>query len=74
MLSQGTNCRDKEAHVTTNETGRRQKFYRDKVFSIKQEIKEQYRKNIVTDKFMLQHNEEQKAEFMSRHNPLLSQH
>ena len=40
----------------------------------RQEIKEQYRKNTATYKFMLQHNEEQKAESLSRQNPLLSRH
>ena len=39
-----------------------------------QEFKKQYRKNIAIDKFMLQHNEEQKAKSMSRQNPLLSRH
>ena len=32
----------------------------------RQEIKEQYRKNIATNKFMLKHNEEQKAKSLSR--------
>ena len=40
----------------------------------RQEIKEQYKKNNATDKFMLQHNEEQKAESLSRQSPLLSRH
>ena len=31
----------------------------------RQEFKKQYRKNIATDKFMMQHNEEQKAKSMS---------
>ena len=38
----------------------------------RQEIKEQYMKNTAIDKFMLQHNEEHKAESLSRQNPLLS--
>ena len=41
---------------------------------LRQEFKKQYRKNIATDKFMLQHNEEQKAKSMWRKNPLLSRH
>ena len=36
-----------------------------------QEVKEQYRKNTAADKFMLQHNKEQKEESMSQQNPLL---
>ena len=39
-----------------------------------QEIKEQYRKNNTIDKFMFQHNEEQKEKSMSRQNPLMSRH
>ena len=65
MSTQGRNCRNKEALVATNEIGRRHKFCRDKISSARQEIKKQYRKNTVTDKFMLQHNEEQKTKSLS---------
>ena len=40
----------------------------------RQEVKEQYRKNTTTDKFMLQHNEKHKAESLSQQNPLLLRH
>ena len=34
MLTPGRICRDKEAHVATNETGKRQKFCHDKGSSV----------------------------------------
>ena len=40
----------------------------------RQEIKEQYRKNTVTDQFMLGYNEKYKAESMSGQNLLMLQH
>ena len=36
MLTQGRSFHDKEAPIATNETGRRQKFYRDKVVRLSQ--------------------------------------
>ena len=36
-----------------------------------QEVKEQYKKNTATYKFMFQHNEDHKAESISRQNPLM---
>ena len=49
-------------------------FVATKYLLSRQEIKEQYGKNTATYKFMLQHNEEHKAESLSRQNPLLSRH
>ena len=56
MSTQGRNCRDKEAPVATNEQEESRNSVVTRYLLSRQEIKEQYRKNTATDKFMLQHN------------------
>ena len=62
MPTSGRTCCDIKALVATLETGRKQKFCRDKVSYVatrylmsRQEIKEQYMKNNATQQFLLRH-------------------
>ena len=57
MSTLGRTCRYIKAHVTTLETKESRNFVTTRYLMSRQEIKEQYRKNIATYQFMLRHNE-----------------
>ena len=66
MSTRGRTCHDNKAHVATLEIKESRNFFATRYLMSQQEIKEKYRKNTMTDQFMLRHNDKYKAEFMSR--------
>ena len=55
MSTPGRTCRNIKAHVATLETKESRNYVATRYLLLRQEIKELYRKNTMTDQFMLRH-------------------